>query len=91
MHDKFMLPIDAPGPESYLSRDSFCEKEVKREVLKKKPRLLFMLLDMCLKVPDRLETLRPNCKFSTLIMIGLSVVLCLSLKKCSFNVTLLVH
>lgn len=55
MHDKFMLPIDAPGPENYLGRDSFCEKEVKREMLKKKPRLLFMLLDMCLKIPDRNE------------------------------------
>ncbi|KAJ9593533.1 hypothetical protein L9F63_014926, partial [Diploptera punctata] len=55
MRDKFMLPVDAPGSGSYLCRDSLCEKEVIREILKKKPKLLFMQLDMCLKVPDRNE------------------------------------
>jgi hypothetical protein len=48
-----MLPVDAPG--SYLRCNSLCEKEVIRDVMEVTPRLFLILLDMCLKVPDRSE------------------------------------
>jgi hypothetical protein len=55
IQDKFMLPVDAPGSNKYRRCNSLCEREVIRDVLEVKPRLFFILLDMCLKVPGRLE------------------------------------
>lgn len=53
IQEKYMLPVDAPG--SYLRCNSLCEKEVIRDVMEVTPRLFLILLDMCLKVPDRNE------------------------------------
>lgn len=52
IRDKFMLPVDAPGPEDYLQTNAICEREVLRNVLASRPKLLLQLLDMCLKPPD---------------------------------------
>lgn len=55
IHEKFMLPVDAPGSKKYRRCDSLCEKEVIRDVMEIKPRLFLILLDMCLKIPSRSE------------------------------------
>ncbi|XP_021913468.1 mucosa-associated lymphoid tissue lymphoma translocation protein 1 homolog isoform X2 [Zootermopsis nevadensis] len=55
IQDKFMLPVDAPGSNEYRRCNSLCEKEVIRDVMKVKPKLFLILLDMCLKIPSRNE------------------------------------
>ncbi|KAJ4434542.1 hypothetical protein ANN_23104, partial [Periplaneta americana] len=53
--DGFMLPVDAPGPKEYRRCNSLSVSEVIKNVMEKNPRLFLMLLDSCLKVPDRKE------------------------------------
>ncbi|XP_046398673.1 mucosa-associated lymphoid tissue lymphoma translocation protein 1-like isoform X2 [Ischnura elegans] len=48
--EKYMLPIDAPS--NYLRSQCLCEAEVIKELYATNPRLLVIILDMCLKAPD---------------------------------------
>lgn len=39
IRDKFMLPVDAPGPEDYLQTDALCERELLRSILGSNPKV----------------------------------------------------
>lgn len=53
MRDKHMLPVNSPGPEDYLKKDSVSEGELLRDVLNTQPQVFLELLDMCLKSPEQ--------------------------------------
>lgn len=50
--NKFMMPVDCPGPDSYLRAHCFCDQELIQCAMKASPQLLIILLDMCLKMPS---------------------------------------
>jgi hypothetical protein len=49
--ERLMLPVDAP--KSYGPHHCLSEKEVKDVMLSKDPTVRIIILDMCLKPPDR--------------------------------------
>lgn len=40
--DKFMLPVDAPGPEDYLQVNALCERELLCTILSSQPKVMGM-------------------------------------------------
>lgn len=48
--DKYMMPVDCPM-DNFCRKDCFCNKELIQLGMKASPRLLVILLDMCLKNP----------------------------------------
>lgn len=37
--DKFMLPVDTPGPEEFSQSDGICERELLRSILSSNPKV----------------------------------------------------
>lgn len=50
--NKFLMPVDCPGPDSYLRAHCFCDQELIQYAMKASPQLVVLLLDMCLKMPS---------------------------------------
>nr|XP_018902380.1 PREDICTED: mucosa-associated lymphoid tissue lymphoma translocation protein 1-like isoform X1 [Bemisia tabaci] len=53
--DKYMMGVDTPCPQSYLRSDCICDQEVIKDIMMAVPKLLVIILDMCLRVPDKSE------------------------------------
>lgn len=51
--DRYMLPTDCPEVTKYMKKDAVSESQILSLVLEKQPVMCLMLLDMCLKLPDR--------------------------------------
>ncbi|KAL1114956.1 hypothetical protein AAG570_007779, partial [Ranatra chinensis] len=58
-NNKFMMPVDCPDSSTFRMADCFCDLHLIQMAMKNtKLRLLVIILDMCLKIPDRAEN--PN-------------------------------
>lgn len=51
--DRYMLPTDCPDIRKYMKRDAISESQILSLVLEKHPAMCLILLDMCLKLPDK--------------------------------------
>lgn len=51
--DRYMLPTDCPEVTKYMKKDAVSESQVLSLALAKQPVMLLVLLDMCLKLPDK--------------------------------------